>query len=134
MWAFGTSIDGLGLSPGRWWMLTLADYMLLRKVLDNKREQDFKLWAVERVEFRNAHQMFGDSKVPWTVEDIMGGREARVAQAKAEQIEADMRFKRIQRELSQITKDAAPENLLPKWAKVQWKPEDYPDLFNLKKQ
>jgi hypothetical protein len=107
----------------------------LKRVYDDKQAREFRLWAVERVEFRNAHQMFGDAKVPWALEDLLGGdREARVAKARAEKIEADMRFKRMQRELSSITKDNAPDELIPKWAKVQWKPEDYPELFNLKKQ
>ncbi len=116
-------------------MLTLADYLALKKVYDQRREFEMRLWAVERVEFRNAHQMFGDSKVPWSVEDLLegGSREARVAKARAEKIEADMRFRKMQRELGSITKDSAPD-ILPKWAKVQWKPEDYPEMFNLKKQ
>ena len=35
MWAFGTSRDGLGLTPERLWSLTRREYAALRKVYDD---------------------------------------------------------------------------------------------------
>ena len=37
MWAFGTSRDGLGLTPERLWSLTRREYAALRKVYDDSR-------------------------------------------------------------------------------------------------
>ena len=37
MWAFGTSRDGLGLTPARLWSLTRREYSALRKVYDDSR-------------------------------------------------------------------------------------------------
>ena len=38
MWAFGTSRDGLGLTPERLWSLTRREYAALRKVYDDTRK------------------------------------------------------------------------------------------------
>lgn len=130
MWAFGTSIAGLGLPPERFWSLTLADYLALKLIHDRKLEREFRLWAVERVEFRNAHRLFGDIDLPWQVEDLLGtgDRAARGEKLKAEKIEQGLNLMKLQRGLGAITNDA-PADLLPSWGKRQWDPKDYPELF-----
>src|ERR1041384_2630260 len=48
LWAFGTSIDGLGLSPGRFWLLTHSEYSALKHVHDDRVNREYRLGAIER--------------------------------------------------------------------------------------
>src|SRR5580658_1631003 len=107
-WAFATSIDGLGIEPLRFWMLTLADYSALKKVYDDRRDLEFKRWAVERVDFRNAHRMFEEG-VPWTLADMIGerDREAAVKEARSDKAKREMALMKLQRGLGSITSGKA---------------------------
>ena len=111
-------------------MLTLADYSALKKVYDDRRDLEFKRWAVERVDFRNAHRMFEEG-VPWTLADMIGerDREAAVKEARSDKAKREMALMKLQRGLGSITSGKAPEELLPDWAKRQWDPADYPEIF-----
>lgn len=130
-WAFATSIDGLGLSPERFWRLSLADYNELKAVRDEKQAYAYRMWAIERVEFRNAHQLFGAEGVPWEISDLLTRdlRHERAAKVKTEKTARDMEFMKLQRGLASVTKDSVPEEKLPSWAVRQWDPKDYPELF-----
>ena len=90
---------------------------------------------MERVEFRNAHRLFGDTDLPWQLEDLLGtgDRAARAVKWKAEAAERQMQTMRLQRGLGSITAKEAPAELLPDWAKRQWDPKDYPELFGGKR-
>jgi hypothetical protein len=123
----------MGLSPERFWKLSIADYNGLKAIHDERRSLDYKRWAIERVEFRNAHQLFGEEGIPWTVEDLLTRdlRLERAAKLKAEKAAQDMRFLKMQRGIASITKATKPEDdpNLPGWAVRKWDPKDYPELF-----
>ncbi len=111
-------------------MLTAAGYAAIKQVYDQRIDREYQMWAIERVDFRNAHQMFGDAALPWELGDILaaGNRRQRAAKAQAEKIESEMRLMKLQRGLGAITKDSSGEEL-PAWAKRQWDPKDHPELF-----
>lgn len=103
----------------------------MTRVYHEAKRVDYKLWAMERVEFRNAHQLFGEDGIPWLVDDLMGAgdRHERAAKARDEKAVRDFQFMKLQRGLGAITTKSVPEDLLPSWGKRQWDPKDYPELF-----
>lgn len=113
------------------WRLTPREFDALKHVYEERHKQDYRLWAIERVEFRNAHEMFDDFRVPWQLEDMFGtgDRRTRAEKARAEKLEADFQLMKLQLGLGTITRNGAPEELLPSWGKRQWDPKDYPELF-----
>lgn len=116
-------------------MLTAADYCALKEVYDQRLNREYRQWAVERVEFRNAHRLFGDTELPWQLEDLLGtgDRAARAVKYQAEKAERQMQLMKLQRGLGNITAKEAPEELLPNWAKRRWDPKDFPELFDMKR-
>ena len=125
-WAFATSPVGLGLSPKRFWRLTPADYLLLKKIFDQKQEADARRWLLEKIDRLNAPHFGKRDKKPYAIEDFTARQES-----SQEKIQRDIEFMKMLRKLGSVTANSEPPT---SWAKVQWKPEDYPEMFNLKKQ
>lgn len=118
---------GLGMTSQESWQYTPREFSAIGLI----RRRHMELWAIERVEFRNAHQLFGEDGIPWQLEDLMGtgNRRERAQKAKDEKIARDLELMKLQRGLGSITAKSAPEELLPSWAVRQWDPKDYPHLF-----
>lgn len=100
--------------------------MALKRVYDLREEEVARRWLSEKIDRLNAPHFSRNDKRPYTVEDF-----TRPAESNTEQIQRDFAFMKMSRALAGITKDSEPPT---SWAKVQWKPEDYPEMFNLKKQ
>lgn len=115
------------MSSRQSWELTPREFDALNRV----RNDYLKLWAIERAEFRNAHHLFGEEGVGWTPDDVLGIGD-RAARAK-EKIQRDGAFMAMQAGLAKLKQgvraEDVPDDILPSWAKRQWDPADYPDLF-----
>lgn len=76
LWAFATSPDGLGLTPERFWSLTIPEYNALKEVHDNRVSGELRRWAIERAQFANVHfrrvERGQYQDAPFVPEDFLG--------------------------------------------------------------
>jgi len=122
----------LSLSTAQSWEYTPKEFEALARVRREALTESFHRWAIERAEFRNAHQMFGEEGIPWLLSDFTGGdRAQRAREHQSEALQQKVMTTRMQRALGAITSTSKPEEHpeLPTWAVRKWKPEDYPELF-----
>jgi hypothetical protein len=113
MWAFGTSIHGLGLKARDLWNLTPREYYALEDV----QRAETKRWAVHMAMMLNSN--LGPGSVPFIADDFLGigNREERVRKKKA----SDYAVNRINRQLNTMLKrplrKGEPEPTdIPLWA------------------
>jgi hypothetical protein len=115
------------MSDAESWERTPREFQAFERVYHKRRDFEYRAWATERVEFRNAHHLYEDA--PWTLEDLLpgGDRQKRVEEAKSEKIRSDLAVTKLNAGLGRVS-NTNVENV-PDWAVRRWDPKDFPHLF-----
>ncbi len=117
MWAFGTSVHGLGLKEEYLWSLTPCEYHYLRRQWQAQR--DHSLWQTATIQatLYNAH-FRGQFDAEYLPGDFMGkgDRAARQAAAKRQHMQDQVDLMRARAKLAAMKPNEEPDDL-PVWAR-----------------